>query len=126
MQPSDIIGAIATVISFILYIPSGITVWKNRSNPRALQGVSIATNTMILINTVLWGAYAVLTNQIFVGLSGLVSGPLALATIVLVLRSRKMEIKPDIMVTTEIAIVTSAMDVITKSQPIVTRERAAV
>lgn len=124
MQPSDIIGAIATIISFILFIPSGITVWKNRSNPRALQGVSIATNAMIFINSMLWGAYSILTNQIFVGLSGLVSGPLALATIILVLRSRKMEIKPDIMVTTEIAIVTSAMDVITKSQPIVTRERA--
>lgn len=83
---ADLLGLISAVISFALFLPQGKLVWVNRGNVTALKGISRGTQWMILGNAVSWGAYAVLTGAFWVGAPGLVNGPLAVMTLVLLHR----------------------------------------
>src|SRR4051794_25297760 len=75
-------------MSFVLWWPQAALVWRCREHSEELKGVSISSQLLLLANACLWGAYAVGTGSLWVGAPGLVNGPLAIVTIVLLKRAR--------------------------------------
>jgi uncharacterized protein with PQ loop repeat len=85
----DVLGFVASVISFVLWWPQAALVWRCRKHREQLGGVSTSSQVLLLMNACLWGAYAVGTGSLWVGAPGLVNGPLAVITIVLLRQSRR-------------------------------------
>lgn len=85
----DLIGFLASATAFGLFVPQAMLTWRKRRDAAALSGVSVGMQAVLLGNAVLWGAYGVLTGAFWVAAPGLVNGPLALATLLLVLRARR-------------------------------------
>ncbi len=83
------LGFTASAVSFILWWPQAIRVWRCHRAGESLSGVSLSSQTLLLFNAALWGAYAAVTNSLWVGAPGLVNAPLAVITIVLVVRGRR-------------------------------------
>jgi uncharacterized protein with PQ loop repeat len=85
----ELVGFIASVMSFVLWWPQAALVWRCRARGEQLTGVSTSSQLLLLINACLWGVYAVGTGSLWVGAPGLVNGPLAIITIVLLRRARQ-------------------------------------
>jgi hypothetical protein len=85
---TELLGFIASVMSFVLWWPQAALVWRCRGRGEQLTGVSTSSQLLLLMNACLWGAYAVGTGSLWVGAPGLVNGPLAIITIVLLRRAR--------------------------------------
>lgn len=88
---TDVIGFVSSVISFVLFLPQAKRTWEVRHDPKSLRGVSSGTQWLILCNATLWGVYAVLTGAFWVGAPGLVNAPLAIATLLLIGRAKRMD-----------------------------------
>ena len=86
---AEVAGIAGSVVSLILWWPQALLVWRSRSDPDRLRGVSVTSQVLLLLNAVLWGAYAVATQSLWVGAPGLVNAPLALLTIAVTRRSRR-------------------------------------
>jgi uncharacterized protein with PQ loop repeat len=85
----EVVGFTASLMSLVLWWPQAVLVWRCRSHGEQLRGVSTPSQFLLLMNACLWGAYAVGTGSIWVGAPGLVNGPLAIATIVLLRHARR-------------------------------------
>lgn len=88
MELTTWVGICGTVLAFLLFLPQARRAWANRHRPERLDGISIAGQTLIVANAVVWGLYAVLADAFWTGAPGLVNAPLALCTIFLLQRSR--------------------------------------
>lgn len=84
-----LIGFIAALISFTMFVPQAISTWKARNNPTALLGISLGTQFMIVANAILWACYGVLTEAFWTAAPGIVNLPLALYTIISIYTARK-------------------------------------
>jgi len=89
----ELLGFTASVMSFVLWWPQAALVWRCRKRGEQLRGVSTSSQLLLLTNACLWGAYAVGTGSLWVGAPGLVNGPLAIITIVL-LRQARQRLRP--------------------------------
>lgn len=85
----NILGAFANLTSLILWIPQARTTWENRHNLQALSGVSITTQIIVVINTVLWCIYGIMIDNFWLPLGTIIILPLASLTIFLKLKSNK-------------------------------------
>lgn len=87
----DVLGAVASVISFVLFMPQAMKVWTHRSNPMALDGVSEVGQWLLLLNAVLWGIYGVGVGvgAYWSAAPSLVTFPMALFVIALLRRTSK-------------------------------------
>lgn len=85
----EIVGFIASVVSFVLWWPQAALVWRCRGGGEQLSAVSMSSQSLLLINAALWGAYAIGTGSLWVGAPGVINGPLAILTIVLLRRARQ-------------------------------------
>lgn len=88
---TNILGALANLTSLILWVPQAKTTWSNRYNLQALSGVSIGTQIIVVINTLLWCIYGVMITNIWLPLGTIIILPLAIMTILLKLQSNKNE-----------------------------------
>ena len=79
----------ASLTSFLLWLPQGARVWRHRHDPAQLQGIVLSTQAISLAGTVLWGVYAVLIGSFWLGAPSLVNGPIAIATLVIVGRAHR-------------------------------------
>lgn len=86
----DLVGATASVVSFVMLWPQALRIWSARRDPVILAGASAGTQMLVLVNATLWGVYAVLTGAFWVGAPGLVNAPVALACLVLMHRARRL------------------------------------
>lgn len=86
----DLLGFAATAFSVCMWVPQARTTWKNRNDAIRLAGVSETTQWLMLIGYLLWGLFGVLSESLWVAAPSLVSIPLALATIVIVRRGRRL------------------------------------
>jgi len=84
----EIIGFAASAVSFVLWWPQAVRVWRCRHRTEQLSGVSLSAQVLLVTNAVLWGAYAILTESLWVGAPGFVNAPLAVITIVILRRAR--------------------------------------
>lgn len=83
------VGFIMSIVAFVVWLPQATLVLKNRKAPAMLAGVSIWTQILALFNALGWGLYAVLTGALWSGAPGIVNGPLAIMTIILLVRARR-------------------------------------
>ncbi|WP_456824502.1 hypothetical protein [Cellulomonas sp. P5_E12] len=74
-------GLAGSAVSLVLWWPQAMAVWRSRGDPERLRGVSMASQVLLLLNAVIWGAYAVSTQSLWVGAPGLVNAPLAVLTV---------------------------------------------
>ncbi|MDQ0373346.1 hypothetical protein [Cellulomonas humilata] len=78
---AEIAGLAGSAVSLVLWWPQALMVWRSRGDPDRLRGVSVTSQVLLLLNAVIWGAYAASTQSLWVGAPGLVNAPLALLTI---------------------------------------------
>ena len=90
----ETLGFAASVVSFVLWWPQAMRVWQGRRSGAHLSGVSISSQALLLVNAALWGAYAIITGSLWVGAPGVVNGPLAIVTIVILHRARRQDARP--------------------------------
>ena len=86
---TEAIGMLASLTSFLLWLPQGVRVWRHRHDPAQLQGIVLSTQVISLSGTVLWGVYALLIDSFWLGAPSLVNGPIAIATLVIVGRANR-------------------------------------
>ncbi len=82
---TEAIGMMASLTSFLLWLPQGARVWKHRHDPSQLGGIAMSTQIISLAGNLLWGGYALLIGSFWLGAPAVVNGPIAILTI-LVLR----------------------------------------
>lgn len=87
MGITDVVGAIASVCSFLLFLPQAVSTWKNRKDKQALKGISKGTQWLIICNATSWFILGFLEQNIYIALPGVVNLPLAVFTLVLIHRS---------------------------------------
>lgn len=90
----DVVGFLASVTAFVLFLPQAMLTWRRRHDAEALRGVALGTQLVLLVNAGLWGLYGVWTGAFWVAAPGLLNAPLAMMTIYLVLRSRRVALHP--------------------------------
>jgi uncharacterized protein with PQ loop repeat len=86
----NLLGFAATGFSIFMWIPQARTTWKNRNDPGRLAGVSETTQWLTMIGYLLWGLFGVLSESYWVAAPSVVAFPLALATIFVVRRGRRL------------------------------------
>ena len=85
---TTILGITASTIAFVMFIPQAVRAWRTRHDAHALVGLSLSTQFLILANATIWGVYAFMLGEFWVGAPGIINAPLAVTVIVLTVRSR--------------------------------------
>ena len=83
---TEVIGMMASLTSFLLWLPQGARVWRYRDEPAQLAGIAMSTQVISVAGNVLWTAYAVLLGSFWLGAPAIVNLPIAVATIVVLRR----------------------------------------
>lgn len=86
---TETIGLLASLTSFLLWLPQGQRVWKHRHDPAQLAGVALSTQYISLAGTALWGVYALLIGSFWLGAPAIVNAPVAIMTIAVVTRGQR-------------------------------------
>ena len=86
---TSIVGFLATTTSFIRFLPQAVQTWKQRKDANALSGLSLPTQWLTLINSLLWIMYGFLLQEIWVAMPSLLNAPMAIFVIALIISSRK-------------------------------------
>ncbi|GFZ89820.1 hypothetical protein GCM10011359_18870 [Nesterenkonia alkaliphila] len=90
MELTTWVGACGTVLAFLLFLPQARRTWANRHRPNRLEGISLLTQVCVIANAAIWGLYAVLADAFWTGAPGFINAPLAVCTIVLLVRGRRL------------------------------------
>ena len=99
---AEIIGVLASVLAFAVFIPQAVRVWRSRNDHHALLGVSITSFVFIVNNSIVWGLYAWTVGEFWVGAAGIINLPLAVMIVAVIIRSRiKNQVHPSEVYTTE-------------------------
>lgn len=88
MEVTTWVGACGTVLSFTLFLPQARRTWRNRYRADRLEGISVVGQFVILANAAVWGLYAGLADAFWTGAPGLINAPLAICTVILLVRAR--------------------------------------
>lgn len=91
---TEAVGMLASLTSFLLWLPQGARVWRARHDPASLQGIALTTQVLSLTGNVLWATYAVLIQSFWVGAPVVVNAPIAVMTITVLLRARRADGRP--------------------------------
>jgi len=86
----NILGIIASLITMGLFAPQAISVYKNRDNHQALEGVSALTSLFAILSGVLWIFYAALSSAVWIAVPSLVSVPLSSYITFVLLKSKRV------------------------------------
>ncbi|MHA6695021.1 hypothetical protein [Homoserinimonas sp. A520] len=124
------LGFAATGFSILMWVPQARTTWQNRNDPLRLAGISEATQWLLFAGYLLWGVYGILSESFWVAAPSAVSMPLALATIILIHRGRRLApavrsvsiISMDEPLSAGATIESSVVEVATASIPIISTE----
>lgn len=83
-----LLGVIANITSFSLWLPQAKSTWKYRNDKNALKGISIGTPIIACLNTLTWCIYGFITNNPLLSLGTVFILPLSLFTIILKLKAK--------------------------------------
>ncbi len=89
MSLVDLVGMAGSLVSVVLWLPQAQRTWSIREDASALAGLSSGTQWLVVLNAIIWLAYAGMTGAHWVGLPGLVTLPLALGTIWFIHRAKR-------------------------------------
>ncbi|MFD2254012.1 PQ-loop domain-containing transporter [Lactococcus formosensis subsp. bovis] len=87
------LGALANILSLLVWIPQAKTTWKKRKEVEALSGISLWTQFISAITSLTWCLYGLLIHDIWLPLGSIVVVPLAVWTIFTKYRAKKMYVK---------------------------------
>lgn len=85
---ADVAGAIGSLVTAALLAPQAALTFKFRKDPSALVGISMFTPVLVIVNNMCWLWYASLTKAWWSVAPGVVTVPMAVFTLVLLLRYR--------------------------------------
>lgn len=100
------LGFVATGFSILMWLPQARTTWKNRNDPVRLTGISEGTQWLLVACYVLWGAYGVVIQSLWVTAPSVLAVPLAIITIAIIRRGRTLPL------------VTRSIPIITVDEPL--------
>lgn len=86
----NVIGFVATGFGLFMWVPQARATWRNRNDAIRLAGVSETTQWLAVGSYLLWGAFGALSESFWVAAPSLVGFPLAVATIIVVRRGRRL------------------------------------
>lgn len=84
----DAANVIATVSSFLIFIPQALVAWRVRKDPVKLQGISATGQWFILISETAWLILGYDLHSFAVAASWFLNAPLSTIVLILVYRSR--------------------------------------
>ncbi|MFD1902795.1 hypothetical protein [Enterococcus termitis] len=76
-----VLGITGNVTSIILWIPQAKQIWLNRHDPKALRIISIGTQKLVALNTLVWCSYGLLKHDFWLPIATIFILPCALLTI---------------------------------------------
>lgn len=85
----NLIGFVATFSAFIIFLPQAVTAWKHRDDPKALEGVSLGTQVLVLGSAIFWVLYGWYMNAIWVAVHESLAIPTSIFIIYQVVKSRR-------------------------------------
>lgn len=85
----NLIGFVATFSAFIIFLPQAVMAWKHRDDPKALEGVSLGTQALVLGSALLWVLYGWYMNAIWVAVHESLAIPTSTFIIYQVVKSRR-------------------------------------
>lgn len=83
-----VLGYVAAVLEIVMGMPQARQSYQQRKDDKALSGVSLPGQLLMLFHTVLWVAYGILTVEIPITLAHSVAVPVYFLTVYYVTRSR--------------------------------------
>ncbi len=84
------LGFSATVLSILMWIPQARSTWQHRNDPVRLAAISETTQWLLMACYLLWGVFGLASQSFWVAAPSVVAFPLALATVVIVRRGRRL------------------------------------
>jgi uncharacterized protein with PQ loop repeat len=91
---TEAIAMLASLTSFLLWLPQGARVWKHRHDPSRLAGIAMSTQVIALAGNLLWGVYALAIDSFWLGAPAVVNGPIAIGTILVLRRGAAATVEP--------------------------------
>lgn len=83
---TEVIGMLASLSSFVIWVPQGRRVWRARHEPAKLAGIAVSTQAISLAGNVLWSLYAIGIGSFWLGAPGIVNIPILTMTVVVLRR----------------------------------------
>jgi MtN3 and saliva related transmembrane protein len=82
ISPAEIVGGLAAALSMFTFSPQAVRVIRTRDT----AAISLATYVIVVVSTVLWGAYGVLTASAPIIIANVVNG--GFSVVILALKAR--------------------------------------
>lgn len=83
-------GVLASAVTFIMFIPTALSVYRHRHSPASLEGVSASTAWMMVVGSTAWIVYGLGTGAFWVSAPSAVNLPLGVVILVMLARARGM------------------------------------
>lgn len=83
---TEVVGMLASLSSFVIWVPQGRRVWRARHQPAKLAGIAVSTQAISLAGNVLWSLYAIGIGSFWLGAPGIVNIPILTMTVVVLRR----------------------------------------
>jgi len=83
---TEVVGMLASLSSFVIWVPQGRRVWRARREPAKLAGIAVSTQAISLAGNVLWSLYAIGIGSFWLGAPGIVNIPILTMTVVVLRR----------------------------------------
>lgn len=87
---TEVVGMLASLSSFVIWVPQGRRVWRARHAPAKLAGIAVSTQAISLAGNVLWSLYAIGIGSFWLGAPGIVNIPILTMTVVVLRRHARM------------------------------------
>lgn len=86
---TEVVGMLASLSSFVIWVPQGRRVWRARHEPARLAGIAMSTQAISLAGNVLWSLYAIGIGSFWLGAPGIVNIPILTMTVVVLHRQAR-------------------------------------
>lgn len=83
---TEVVGMLASLSSFVIWVPQGRRVWRARHEPAHLAGIAVSTQALSLAGNALWSLYAIGIGSFWLGAPGIVNIPILTMTVVVLRR----------------------------------------
>jgi len=86
---TEALGMLASLTSFVLWVPQGRRVWRGRHDPAALAGIAVSTQVISLAGNILWTLYAIGIGSFWLGAPAIVNVPILTMGVVVLRRNAR-------------------------------------
>ena len=86
---TEVVGMLASLSSFVIWVPQGRRVWLARREPAQLAGIAVSTQAISLVGNMLWSLYAIGIGSFWLGAPGIVNIPILTMTVVVLRRQAR-------------------------------------